>query len=143
MVCLSTWGQVLGFDSPGGTLRYNISMEVIKKVSDVTIPRISVHRNGRIRFSAGAVAMLNLQAGDKVSFYRDGHDGVEWFMKRFGGNVELKQERHHKGLAGYHCGFVRAFLLSLGDGLTKATCRIATTPDDEGMYAILTVGISL
>lgn len=111
-------------------------MEIITKVSDITIPHVSIYRNGRIRFSAGATALLNLQADDAVSFCRD--ENEEWFLKRFSGNVVLRQEHHRKGMMAYHRRFTQAFLAEMGDGVTAVTCRIATRPNDEGLYALLT-----
>lgn len=136
MVSLSmVFGTGTGVRFPGRSDK-NIFMEVISKTSDITAPYISIYRNGSVRFSCGAATALNLQEGDTISFCRDEIDERKWYLKRFGGNVELRQVPRRKGLEGCHQKFVRAFLASIGEGLVKVTCKVVTKPNDEGLYAL-------
>lgn len=109
-------------------------MEVIKKITDITIAKVNIYQNGCVRFSLGATIALNLQEGDTISFYHD--EEGQWYLKRFGGNVELRTSVGKKGLSGYHRGFAEVFLRSVDKDISKLCCPIATRPNDEGMYAI-------
>lgn len=110
-------------------------MEHIAKTSDITIPNISIYANGSIRFSRGVTEALHLGEGDTVSFYRDEINEGKWYLKRFNGNVELRRISR-SALEGCHRTFAAAFLNSIGEGMTKVTCRVSTKPNDEGMYEL-------
>lgn len=110
-------------------------MKHFTKISDITVPNISIYANGSIRFSKGATEALHLDEGDFVSFHRDEINEGKWYLKRFNGNVELRRISRST-LEGCHRIFAAAFLSSLGEGVTKVTCRVATKPNDDGMYEL-------
>lgn len=99
------------------------------------VPFVSINQKGVMCFNKAAVQGLGLNNGDKLTFYQDKDNPVDWYFKVGNEGVPLRSYADANNLL---CNFSYVCRKIL-QGKQKACYRVATKPVDEsGMYAILT-----
>ncbi len=99
---------------------------------------IAITKAGVIRFNALAVRELDLKPGDKVAFYQDRKQPVDWYFKAGKEGAPLRETNSGSLICNFSLP-ARNMLKQFSKDKLKV--RVATTPVDGGYYAILTRGI--
>ena len=98
-------------------------------------PALTVSTKGALRFNKPAVEAYGLKAGDKVSFFQDKNQPIDWYLK-FGSGAILRKPGSDNGSLVFNFVTVARMILSAVKK-DKASIRLATEPVD-GYFAILT-----
>ncbi|MCL6101012.1 MAG: hypothetical protein M1292_00755 [Bacteroidetes bacterium] len=98
-------------------------------------PTVSINYfNGRMRFNAPTVVLLDLKESDKLAFYQDEESPRDWyFMKSKGvGSLPLKVTQNSKALCVNNAKLVRPMLQSMG--ISTPTQFLIGEELVEGLY---------
>lgn len=101
-----------------------------------SFPAIGISTKGAMRFNKALVDALQLKAGDKVSFFQDRKQPIDWYMK-FGQGATLRKPVTDNGSLVFNFSEV-ARKIAQAIQKDRALIRVATTPVEDGYYAILT-----
>lgn len=101
------------------------------------VPFMSVSENGIIRFSKYAMDEIGLHDGDRITFYQDKKNPMDWYFKKTEEGARLRLDTSRNSICINFSMVAKKILQSIGtDKITRI--RIATEPVDGGYYAIIT-----
>jgi hypothetical protein len=98
---------------------------------------MSISHNGIIRFNRAAFDKIGLKHGDRISFYQDKKQPMDWYFKVTDRGARLRHDTGGSSLATNFTNVAKEILKSLG--ISKIVrLRVATEPVEDGYYAIIT-----